>query len=499
MIDQYPSLIMIGPLLCALFVFISSWFSRKPAFAIATVALGLSVFSAVGLLTQVLANGPLSYRIGGWAPPMGIEYHVDYLNALVLMVVSTLAFWNLIATRPDIEKSYGDKAPVFYTLYLLSVAGHLGIVVTGDAFNLYVLLEIAALSGYALLSMGNTRAHLSTLRYLFMGTVGASFYLLGVGYMYIMTGTLNMLDLARLLPPLYDSPSIAAAFGLVLVGIFIKMAFFPLHAWLPGAYSDANSPASSLIAPMTTKVMVYAMIRICLTVFTPALTFKSALFADAMVWAAVVAMVMGAFFALTQKDMKKMLTYVLISEVGYMVGGFWLGNRLGMTGSILHIVNDAVMTLCVFLCVGCITYRTGSTQFESLKGLSRKQPYTMAALVIGGLAMIGVPPTCGFYSKWYLILGGLDAGHYEFVAALVFSSLINIILFFRIFEIAFFEPYGDMHGAHYHGPAHETVQDAPWNMVLPLLVVAVGLIVLGFYSGAIVTNIIDFAIPATII
>ncbi|GAB6176319.1 monovalent cation/H+ antiporter subunit D family protein [Desulfobaculum senezii] len=497
--NQYPALILIAPLLSAFAVAIGGWFGRRIHFPVAVAALGVSVLSAIGLLAQVMADGPFSYRLGGWPPPVGIEYYVDHLNALVLLLVAGLGFVNLIATRADIERRYEGKVPVFYTLYLLSVAGHLGIVVTGDAFNLYVLLEIAALSGYALLAMGNARAPLSTLRYLFMGTVGASFYLLGVGYMYIMTGSLNMQDLATILPNLYGNPAIIAAFGLVLAGVFAKMAFFPMHAWLPGAYGDAGNPASSLIAPMTTKVMVYVMIRMMLTVFQPEFVFSSPEVSRAIVWLAVIAMMAGAFFALSSRDLKRMLTFILISEVGYMVGGAWLGNRIGMSGSILHIVNDAVMTLCVFLCVGCIAYRHENTHFDNLKGLFRTQPFTMTAFVIAALAMIGVPPTCGFFSKWYLILGGLEANHYGFVAALILSSLMNVVMFFRIFEIAYFEPFAEGHGhEHGHGPAPQPIKDAPWSMVVPLLLVAVGLIVLGLYSGDIVTRVIDFAIPANI-
>ncbi|SKA73183.1 complex I subunit 5 family protein [Desulfobaculum bizertense] len=493
--NQYPALIVIAPLLSALVVAIGGWFNRRIYFPVAVAALGVSVCSALGLLIQVMATGPFSYRLGGWMPPFGIEYYIDYLSALVLLLMTSIGLLNLIATRRDVERTYEGKVPVFYTLYLLSVVGHLGLVVTGDAFNLYVLLEITALSGYALLAMGDAKSALSTLRYLFMGTMGASFYLLGVGFLYIMTGSLNMQDLASILPNLYTNPAIIAAFGLIMAGVFTKMAFFPMHAWLPNAYGDAGSPASSLIAPMTTKVMVYVMIRMMLTVFTPDFVFASAVFNEAIVWLAIIAMLAGAAFALAQRDLKRMLTFVLLSEVGYMVGGAWLGNRLGMTGSILHIVNDAAMTLCVFLCAGCIKYRNQSTRFENLPGLFRKQPFTMTALVIGALAMIGVPPTCGFFSKWYLILGGLDAGHYWFVGALILSSLINIVLFFRVFEIAHFEPFTEGHG---HGH-HDKIHDAPWSMVVPLLVVAAGLIVLGFLSGDIVTHVIDFAIPANIV
>ena len=308
-----------------------------------------------------------------------------------------------------------------------------------------------------------------------------------------------MLDLARLIPQVTGSPAITAAFVMILAGAFTKMAFFPLHAWLPGAYSNAGNTASSLIAPLTTKVMVYVMIRLMLTVFGTDYAWAVPGLSQAMVWLAVAAMVVGGLYALAQRDLKRMLTFILISEVGYMVGGAWLGNRLGLTGSILHIVNDAMMTFVVFLAAGSMIYRTGSGRFESLQGLFAKMPFTMGAFVIAALSMIGVPPTCGFFSKWYLVLGGIEAGHWGFVAALILSSLINVVLFFRIFEIALFEPFaeGDGHGDHGHGAV--AIAEAPAGMVATLLVAAAGLIALGLFTGDIVNRVIDLAIPANII
>jgi len=204
---------------------------------------------------------------------------------------------------------------------------------------------------------------------------------------------------------------------------------------------------------------------------------------------------MGAVLALGARNMKKMLSYVIIAEVGYMVGGAWLGNRAGMTGAVLHIANDALMTLCVFLAVGNIVYRAKGYAFEDLKGMFRKMPYTMTGLVAGALSIIGVPPTCGFFSKWYLISGGIQAGQYAFVAALVFSSLINAVLFFRIIEIGYYEPFGADHG---HGSSPIRMAEAPLTMVVPLLIVAGGLVVMGVYTGDIVTNIIEPIIPLAI-
>ena len=496
MSEQYPALLVVIPLLSALVVSVVGWVNKRLCFPIAVAALGVAAWSSVGLLFRVMDEGVIVYKLGGWSPPMGIAYYIDYLNGLVLPVVSIAALLNLIASKKSIEQQFPDKAGPFYTLYLLMVTGLLGIVVTGDAFNLYVLLEIAALTGYGLLAMGEERAPLATLNYLYMGTIGACFYLLGVGYLYIVTGSLNMVDIARLLPPLYQSKAVLAAFIICMVGVWLKMAFFPLHAWLPNAYTYANSAASSLIAPLVTKVMVYVMIRLILTIFTPEFVFTTLAVSDAVVWLAVIAIVMGAVLALAERNLKKMLTYIVVAEVGYMVGGAWLGNRDGMTGAILHIVNDALMTLCVFMVVGNIVYKVKGYAFEDLQGLFRKMPFTMGALVIGAMSIIGVPPTCGFFSKWYLIVGAISAGHYGFMAALIFSSMVSVVLFFRVFEICYYEPFADHHGNDNHPGG---MDEAPVSMVVPLLIVAAILIVVGLYTGDIVNHVIRFAVPEAMV
>jgi len=493
MSQHYPALIVVVPLLSALVISIAGWVNKRWCFPIAVAALSVAAYSSIGLLFRVLNEGVIVYKLGGWDPPMGIAYYVDHLNGLVLVVVSVVAFLNLIASKKSIDREFPDKMGPFYALYVLMVTGLLGIVVTGDAFNLYVLLEIAALTGYGLLAMGEDRAPLAALNYLYMGTIGASFYLLGVGYLYIVTGSLNMVDIARILPSLYQSKAVLGAFIICMVGVWLKMAFFPLHAWLPNAYTYAPSAASSLIAPLVTKVMIYVMIRLMLTVFTPEFSFNILALSDSIVWLAVIAIFMGAILALAERNnLKKMLTYIIVAEVGYMVGGAWLGNRIGMTGAILHIVNDALMTLCVFLVVSNIVYKMKGAGFEDLKGLFRKMPFTMGAFVIGALSMIGVPPTCGFFSKWYLISGAIQAGHYGFMVALLFSSLVNVVIFFRVFEICFYEPFSDHHG---HDHPHEPMDEAPLSMLIPLFITAVILILVGLYTGDIVNNIIEFAIP----
>ncbi len=526
MTSHLPAIVIIVPLFAALAAAASGWINRKAPFQIALASLFVSFVSSVLLLLRVLGTGvAVEYQMAGWPAPMGIVYVIDHLSALVLVVITFVAFVNLLGNQQAVESEYKNKEGAFNSLYLLFTAGLIGMTATGDAFNLYVLLEIASLSGYALIGLGSSRAPLATLNYLFIGTIGATFYLLGVGYLYIATGSLNMADLATIIPTMMDSSTILFAFIICLTGLLVKMAMFPVHGWLPGAYSESTTVSAGLIAPLTTKVTVYIMIRICLTVFTPEYTFKHIQPANIMVGLAVISIIFGSLSALAQKDYKRMLSYIIIAEVGYMVGGFFLGNRLGISGAILHIINDAAMTLALFMAAGIFIWKTGDESRSSLKGLYAKMPFTMAGFTLAALSVVGVPPTCGFFSKWYLISGGIAAGQYLFVGALIFSSLVNAVLFFRIFEIALFEPFkshahggdnmhehgGDdihAHGGeniHGHGSgeihAHGTVliKEAPLAMLIPFLGVCVLLVILGLYSGSIVTNIIHFAIPAGII
>jgi multicomponent Na+:H+ antiporter subunit D len=329
-----------------------------------------------------------------------------------------------------------------------------------------------------------------------MGTIGACFYLLGVGYIYISTGSLNMADVRTILPELYHSKVILTAVAFLLAGLAVKMALFPVHVWLPDAYTKAPSATSTLVAPLMTKISLYVMIRVLLTVFEPRLSMELLPITDIMAWAGFIAILGGAVLALAQTDFKRMLCYVVIAEVGYIVGGVGLANPIAMKGAILHILNDAVMTVGLFSVAGIIEYKTKSHNIDDFQGLFKKMPFTMSAFVIGALSIIGVPPTCGFFSKWYLIHGAIIANHWAFVCALLFSSLVSVVLFFRVIEIAYV--FGASHSSDSQGThSRESVgiNEAPLSMLLPTLGIAAGIIVVGIYNQEIITNIISFVVP----
>lgn len=488
--DNTPALIVIAPLLAALLAGLAVWIEERLSYLIALTGLAISTFSAVKVLMQVIDSGTIQYRMAGWAPPMGIEYRIDLLNAMVLLLVASIAFLNLLASYKSVDQETNDRPGSFYTIYLLFVTGLLGVTATGDLFNLYVLIEITSLTSYAMVALGDRdRGPLASLNYVFIGVIGASFYLLGVGYLYLKTGSLNMVDVANILSGIHGSSTVLVAFILCMIGIWIKMALFPMHVWLPNAYTYSPVAFARIVAPLMTKVMVYVMIRLIITVFGFDYVFETLNLADAVVWLATIAVLAGGVMALSQKNLKKMLTYIIVCEIGYMVGGAWMGNQLGMTGAILHILNDALMTFALFLAVGNMVYRLKKVDLPDLQGLFGKMPWTMAGFVLAAFSIIGVPPTCGFFSKWYLILGAFEAGAYHFAAALIISSLICAVLFFKVFEICFFDPMSEGHG---HGDSHShvTIEEAPVSMLIVSGLVSLSLIVAGLYSGTIVNTII---------
>ena len=494
MMLQAPVLIVIIPLMFTFVALIFGLWKKGLCYPIVLIALSLSFLATLQTLNIVITSGIIHYRLGNWNPPWGIEYVVDYLNAFVLPVISFVAIMVAIYSKKSVEKELSDKVVYFYCIFLLQVTGFLGITVTGDMFNLYVFLEIASLAGYALITMGEDGAPFASFNYLIFGTIGACFYLLGVGYLYAATGSLNMADLARLLPDLYGSKVILVGFSFFMVGLAIKMALFPLHVWLPDAYTYAPSSVSALLAPLMTKVGAYVLIRVIYTVFKPYFSIEILPAATILCWIAAAAIIFGAAMALAQTDLKRMLTYILVSEVGYLALGVGLGNRNGLTGAILHILNDAFMMLALFMVVGAIMYRHGGRRISELRYLHKKMPFTMAVFVVAALSVIGIPPTCGFFSKWYLILGAINAHGWIFVAVLLASSLLNAILFFRVIENIYLEPHdGDIVENH---DMVAGAEESPLTMLVPILIAGAGILSLGVLSGKIISTIIQFAIPA---
>jgi multicomponent Na+:H+ antiporter subunit D len=491
---QIPAaiLIILIPLMTSYSIPLLGWRWRGAGYYLALLAIGASLVCSLILLYTVLTVGTIHYHLGGWLPPWGIEYVIDPLNGFVGVVVCCLSFLVTLSSRASVEKELADKKVRFYTIYLLLFTGLMGITVTGDVFNLYVFLEIASLTAYALIAIGEDGAPLAAFNYIIMGTIGACFYLLGVGYLYIMTGSLNIADLAKLLPALYGSKVVLVALSFFLIGTAIKMGLFPLHVWLPDAYTYAPSAVSSFIAPLMTKVMAYILIRVMITVFEPSYSLKAVPAGTILSWLAAAAILVGSILAIAQSDFKRMLAYSSVSQIGYIVLGVGLANATGLVGSLLHILNHGFMKACLFTVAAALMLKTGGRNIYQLPGMHRRMPFTMAALAIGALSMVGVPPTCGFFSKWYLILGAIEAGQWVFVGVILLSSLLTAVYFMRMIEIIFLRPAPS--GGHATG--EEVRDEIPLSMSVPLWILAAGILLLGLFNERIVSGILRLALPA---
>ena len=464
-----PALQIIIPLLCAPFCLLLRW--NWYVYGIALVASWAAFAVSIALLKLVLAGGPISYQLGGWAPPWGIEYVVDSVNAYVLLIVSAIGALVITFGKQSVERELPiGKDGLFYTSYLLCLAGLLGVTITGDAFNIFVFLEISSLSSYILISLGRQPMALTAAyRYLVLGTIGATFYLIGVGLLYQATGTLNIADLAVRVAEVGDSRSVRASFGFMTVGLGIKLALFPLHVWLPNAYAYAPSVSSAFLAATATKVSIYVLVRVFFTIFGADYSFETMPLDVVLLPLAVTAMFVGSLVAIFQDDVKRMLAYSSVAQIGYMIVGICLASVIGLTGGLLHLFNHALMKGALFLAMGCVVYRLGSVMLDDLSGLGRRMPWTMAAFVVGGLSLIGIPLTAGFVSKWYLILGALDKDWWWLAALILLSSLLAIIYVWRIIEVAYLRA----------PPEGAQRSEAP----LPLLIPTWGLALANIYFG----------------
>ncbi len=444
-----------------------SWFFATAASAWASVA-------AWQLLALTLSEGAVSYAVGGWAPPWGIELRIDTASAFVLLAVSAISTFVLVYSKDSIEKEIEEsKHALFYTAHLLCLAGLTGILLTGDAFNLFVFLEISSLATYTLVSLASDRRCLTAaFRYLVMGTIGATFILIGVGLLYMKTGTLNMLDLAQRIDMYDNSRTINTGLAFIMVGVSIKLALFPLHRWLPPAYTHAPSAVTAFLASTATKVAVYVMIRFIFTVFGADYVFHEMNMDLVLMIFAMVAIFKCSYMATVQSNIKTVLAYSSVAQIGYMILGVSLVSVTGLMSGLIHVFNHALMKGALFMAVGAVFYRMGSVDLKAFRGLGRHMPLTMAAFTLAGLSIIGVPLTVGFISKWYLVSAALEQNNWILAALVLGGSLFAIVYIGRILEAAYFKDLPE-------GVDANSIKEVPWLMLVPMWVLVIANIYFG--------------------
>ena len=402
-VEQFPVLMVAISLLAAFTILVAGWLNKKSCCFISAATIFVQFIMALFILNHVLTVGIIRYWLGGWMPPWGIEYVVDALNAYVLVILLFLALLCVIYSKRNIEHEMPDKVVPYYVVYQLLITGLCGVTVTGDIFNLYVFVEIFSLAAYALIASRGKIALKASFTYLVMGSIGACFFLLGIGFLYSVTGTLNMHDLSLLLPPLYREGNrvVQAAYVFFIVGLGIKMALFPLHTWLPDAHSFAPAEISAMLSGIIIEVSTYAFIRVCFSVFTLDFIRMYMPITTLLTWVAAIAMIYGSVLAIAQYNLKRMLAYSSVANMGYIMLGVGLctSTTLGLTPAMMHILNHALMKACMFLAAGAFIYKFDLWEITDFRGLGRKMPYTSIAFILAALSMIGMPPSVGFVTK----------------------------------------------------------------------------------------------------
>lgn len=486
MISALPVLLFLTPFLAALACAVAGWWIRGAARWLALFGLAATAGLSLVAAHAAFLHGSLHTHLGGWAPPVGIELVLDPLSALMAVLVAWTALGVVAGSRRVTAAEVAGSETSFYATVMLLVSGLLGIVVTGDLFNLFVQLEVASLSAYALVAAGRHGAARAAFNYLIIGTLGASLYLTGVGFLYAATGTLNMTDLAGRL-----TEGTLALSGAVFIaaGLAVKMALFPLHGWMPSAYAAAPSAAAALMAPLVTKVAAYALLRILFWVYGHAHLADLRVLMELLAWAGAAAIVAGGVLAFLQRDLWRMLAYSSVSQTGIIALGIGLAGTSGLTGALLHIAADALMKAALFLAAGAALARFGVRTVDRLGELRGRAPWTTGILAVAGVSLIGLPPLAGFYGKWYVLLGALEAERWFFVAAVIAGTLITAAYVFRVLEPLMFgktAPHAE----------RATVTEGPAGMIAAATLFAAGIVLLGIFNEPVVRLWIRAALPA---
>ena len=484
LVEQLPILQILVPFVSApLIVFIGN---RTIAWWITFLASLISLLISINLLLLVNDGSIISYHIGGWAPPIGIEYRVDALNAFVLVLITLIS--TIVA--PYAYKSVGNEIPkehhtLFYAAYLLCVTGLMGVVITGDVFNVFVFLEISSLASYVLISLGShrdKRALTSAFNYLIIGTIGATFFVIGIGLLYMVTGTLNMIDMAGLLEGKSSSSTVRSAFAFIIVGVGLKLAIYPLHIWLPKAYTFAPSFITAFLAATATKVAIYILLRFMFTIFRPSFLEELNVLNFVILPLSIAAMIIASMIAIFQKDFKGLLAYSSIAQVGYILLGISIMSESGLTAAIIHLFNHGITKVALFMVAGAYVIKRGGSLLTNLQGAGFTMPWTSAATVVGCLSLIGVPGTAGFISKWILVEAAIENGKWPLAIVIIFSSLLAVVYCGRLIETLYFK----------NGNDETVVNEAPLAMLISIWIASLACIYFGL-STDITISVSDLA------
>ncbi|MCR3905971.1 MAG: monovalent cation/H+ antiporter subunit D family protein [Tenericutes bacterium] len=480
MIEQLPIINLLLLLSAALVIPLF----KKRAFTL-TLVLGFIVLllvfaSSVVLLIHVNSNGAFYYRFGNYTGFIGIELLIDsfsvFFTTFILFLTMLIYIYSCgDATDGIHEKEYGR----YYILLFILLFSMFGIIYTNDLFNTYVFMEILAITTCSIISIKRKKEnYTASFRYVMLNEIGSLSYLFGVALLYMITGYTNIELVFTTLQDIWHiyPSNIIIAIGFMVVGIGIKAAIFPFHIWLPDAHSHAPSSSSAILSAIVVKVYLLIMIKVLFRVFGIDILQAFNLPMIIMIIAGF-GMIMGSFFALAQKDVKRMLGYSSVAQIGYIVLGIGLMTYIGLTAAFFHIISHGLMKAALFLCVGAIIYYKKIRNVNQFDGIGYKMPLTLVVFSIAALGMIGIPLTSGFISKLNLGVAALASGQIVFIVIIVISGLLNAMYYLPIMISAFLK-----------GKKNEEstgIEKIPKTMLVPILILGALILFLGIYPNII--------------
>ena len=380
-----PVLMVAGPLIAACAAALAP--TGRTSWMISVTGSIFAAWMALALLGEVARRGAVDYFIGGFAPPLGIAFHIDALGVFVALLISSAGVMTSLYSGHALPGEVrAEKHTLMQAGFLLCQAGLLGMVSTGDAFNAFVFLEVSSIGTYALIAIGekrDRRALPAAFNYLIMGTIGATFYVVGVGFLFAATGTLNMADMASRLTTLGDSPVVHAGFAFIVIGLGIKAAMFPLHGWLPGAYSYAPSLISIFLAATATKASIYLMARFVFDVFPDGAAFGQGFIAWVLAPVAAIAAIVCSIQAIFEKEIRRVLAFSSVAQVGFILLGLSLATVAGASAGLFYLGAHALMKMTLFMALGGLAISMGARRLDELAGVARDAPWSTAAFAIG--------------------------------------------------------------------------------------------------------------------
>ncbi len=470
-----PALQVIVPMLCSPLMLLLR--PRGLAWAGATVVALLSFAIALNMSLMVAGGEVLSYKMGGWEAPYGIVLSVDAFSSMLLLIATGAGAAALLAGRSSIDQQIElERQPYFYSAFLLALAGLSGITASADAFNIFVFMEISSLASYVIIAGGPDRRALpAVFKYLTMGTIGATFYLIGVGIVYMMTGTLNLADMEARIGDVTNLNPILVAAGFITIGLALKAALFPLHVWLPNAYTQSPHIVTVFLAACATKVAIYVLIRFDFFVFQANLEIHDLQFSTFMMPLALLGILVASAVAMFEGHIKRLLAMSSVAQIGYIILGASFVTTAGLTASATHMFNHALAKGGLFLAIAGLAYHYRDLRLDQLAGAARTMPWTAAAIVICGLSLVGVPGTAGFISKWLLIDAALGKGFLSMmlVFIIIISSLMALAYVSRIIETLYFKP----------AVVEQAPGEAPLQILLVTWLVAAANIIFGLFPA----------------